>query len=64
MGRKPDSPQFVAGVRIEPEVSEPMAKPTRPAAVAAAEPIEDPPLQWSRFQGVRPGPVKLASGLL
>ena len=51
-------------MRIEPEVSEPIAKGTRPAATAAPGPLEEPPLQWSGFHGVRPGPVKLASGLL
>ena len=35
MGRRPASPQAVAGFRIEPEVSEPRAKPTRPAAIVA-----------------------------
>ena len=64
MGRRPVTPQKAAGVRIEPDVSLPIAKGTRPAATAAAEPLEEPPLQWSGFQGVRPGPVKLASGLL
>ncbi len=57
MGRSPDSPQNVAGVRIEPLVSEPMAKGTRPAAVAAPDPLEEPPLQYAAFQGERPGPV-------
>jgi len=64
VGRRPDTPENDAGVRMEPDVSEPMAKATRPAPVAAADPLELPPLQWAGFQGDRPGPVKLASGLL
>src|SRR5688500_7097554 len=64
VGRSPERPLNDAGVRMEPEVSEPIEKPTSPAAVAAPEPLEEPPLQYAVFQGVRPGPVKLASGLL
>src|SRR5206468_2251287 len=45
VGRRPESPQFVDGVMMEPEVSEPMAKATRPAAVEAPAPLELPPLQ-------------------
>ena len=45
MGRRPVTPQKAAGVRIEPDVSLPIAKGTRPAATAAAGPLEDPPLQ-------------------
>ena len=33
------------GPRIEPEVSEPMASGTRPAATAAPEPLEEPPVK-------------------
>src|SRR5262245_41432122 len=42
VGRKPLTPQYAEGVRIEPEVSEPMAKGTRPAATAAPGPLDDP----------------------
>src|SRR2546425_12515634 len=45
VGRRPVTPQYAAGVRIEPEVSDPMAKGTRPAATAAPGPADDPPLQ-------------------
>ena len=38
---------------MEPEVSEPMAKATRPAAVAAPGPAEDPDAPAAIFQGVR-----------
>ena len=36
---------------MEPSVSVPMAKPTRPAAVAEAEPADEPLLPWVGFQG-------------
>lgn len=35
-------PQRVAGETIEPLVSEPMAKPTKPAATVAAGPADEP----------------------
>jgi len=54
-------PHAVDGKRIDPEVSEPIAKPTRPAATAIPEPLDDPPLQYCGFHGVRPGPVNDAS---
>ena len=57
----PTTPQRVAGERMEPPVSVPMAKPTRPAADAAAEPAEEPLEPWLGSQGllVRP-PNQLA----
>ena len=42
VGRSPVTPQRVEGEEIEPSVSEPTAKPTQPAAVALAEPADDP----------------------
>ena len=39
----PEIPQKAAGCLIEPPVSEPVAKGTNPAAIAAAEPPEEPP---------------------
>src|SRR5207245_9107557 len=57
VGRRPVTPQYAAGVRIEPEVSDPMAKGTSPAATAAPGPAAAPPLQQSGFHGVLPGPV-------
>ena len=48
-------------MRIEPTVSEPIANGTAPAPTADPEPLEEPPLQASVFQGFRPGPVKAAS---
>ena len=42
VGRRPVVPQRVLGETIEPHVSVPIAKPTNPAAVAEAEPADDP----------------------
>ena len=47
---------------MEPEVSEPIAKGTRPAATAAADPLEDPPDQRVRSHGLSPGPISEARG--
>src|SRR3989442_6114036 len=60
VGRRPVMPQYAAGVRIDPEVSEPMANGTSPAATADPGPEDDPPLQYSTLHGVFPGPVKEA----
>ena len=57
MGRRAVTPQYEAGVTMDPEVSDPMAKGTSPAATAAAEPLEDPPDQRVRSHGFSPGPV-------
>src|SRR5689334_3802260 len=62
VGRSPVTPQNALGVRIEPDVSDPSANVTRPAAVAAPDPLDDPPDQCSRFQGLSPGPVSDADG--
>jgi hypothetical protein len=55
-------PQLAAGERMEPQVSEPRAKGTSPPATAEPEPLEEPPLHRSGFQGVMPGPVNEACG--
>src|SRR5437867_11745756 len=47
----PTTPQKVAGFRIEPDVSPPVATVTRPAASAAADPLLDPPGVRERFHG-------------
>src|SRR5204863_4251908 len=47
----PTPPQQVAGFRIEPDVSPPVATVTRPAASAAADPLLDPPGVRDRFHG-------------
>ncbi len=64
VGRRPVTPQNAAGVRIEPDVSEPIANGTRPAATAAPGPLELPPLQYFGFHGLRPGPLNAASAWL
>ena len=55
VGMRPTIPQCDAGPRMEPPVSEPSAIGSRPAATAAPEPVEDPPVKWARFQGLRAG---------
>ena len=54
------TPQNEAGVTIEPEVSEPIANGTSPAATAAAGPLEEPPAQRVGSHGFSPGPVREA----
>ena len=41
---------------------DPIAKGTAPAPTADPEPLDEPPLQASTFQGFSPGPVKAAFG--
>src|SRR5262245_8696535 len=52
VGFIPTTPQKVAGLRIEPDVSPPVATVTRPAASAAADPLLDPPGVRDRFHGL------------
>ena len=54
-GLMPNSPQALAGMRIEPPPSLPCAKGTSPAATAAAAPPLDPPADRERSHGVRAG---------
>src|SRR5262249_12181495 len=56
VGRRPTTPQRTDGDRIDPPVSLPIAKPTRPAAVAAPDPADDPLEPSEGFHGlfVRP----------
>src|SRR5215211_1857028 len=61
VGRRPVMPQNAAGYWIEPQVSEPMAKGTSPAATAAPGPLDDPPDHRLGSHGVRPGPEKVAN---
>ena len=42
VGRNPVTPQRIAGLTIDPSVSEPIAKPANPALTALAEPALDP----------------------
>src|SRR5262245_7343271 len=48
-------PHRPAGPRIEPPVSDPRLTGTRPAASAAPEPDEEPPVKCAAFQGLRAG---------
>jgi len=61
VGRSPVTPQRVHGETMEPHVSVPMAKPTRPAAVAEAEPADEPLEPSFRFQGLRVWPPNQTS---
>src|SRR5687767_10834187 len=56
VGRKPAIPLRSAGCTIEPPVSEPMANPTSPAAVAAPDPADDPDASSFKFHGFRVRP--------
>jgi hypothetical protein len=56
VGRSPVTPQNAAGVMIDPDVSDPSANATVPAAVAAADPLDDPPDHRDLSQGFSPGP--------
>src|SRR5512147_2374027 len=56
VGRSPVTPQKAAGYWMEPQVSDPIANGTRPAATAAPGPLDEPPDQRVGSQGVRPGP--------
>ena len=58
----PVSPQNADGHRIDPHVSVPSANGTMPAATAAPEPDDEPPVQRVRSHGLRPGPVTDAAG--
>ena len=48
-------PEKLAGWRIDPPVSVPVAAGTRRAATAAAEPPDEPPGTRAVFQGLRTG---------
>src|SRR3954452_15901733 len=54
-GFTPNSPQQLAGIRMDPPPSEPWATGTRPAATAAAAPPEEPPAIRVRSHGVTAG---------
>src|SRR5262245_10792823 len=64
VGRTPLMPQKLAGQMMEPQVSEPSAKATRPAATDAPEPDDDPQLHFPVSHGLRVAPVKEAQGTL
>ncbi len=52
-------PQKLAGMRIEPAWSPPIAIGTSPAATSAALPDDEPPVVKPRFLGLCTGPVEL-----
>src|SRR5262245_42711350 len=56
VGRMPVIPFRLDGPMIDPPVSEPIEKPTNPAAVADPGPADDPDASWSVFHGVRVRP--------
>ena len=58
----PVTPVSAAGWRIEPPVSVPVVKGASRAATAAAEPPEEPPGTFFKFQGFFTGPKKLNDG--
>jgi hypothetical protein len=55
------TPQYALGVRIDPEVSEPSANVTSPAATAAPGPLEEPPAHRERSHGFNVAPVSDAA---
>ncbi len=55
VGLMPAMPQSDAGARIDPPVSVPNAAGTMPAATAAPEPLNEPPVKCSRCHGLRAG---------
>ncbi len=56
LGLKPTQPQKLAGRRIEPNTWVPSPADTMPAAVAAAEPLDEPPGVQRVSHGLRVGP--------
>src|SRR4051812_33881877 len=61
VGLMPKTPQKLAGCRMEPPPSPPVAMGPMPQATAAAEPPLDPAAVRSRFQGLRVGPKRRLS---
>ena len=51
VGFIPARPQAAAGSRTDPPVSEPSAPNARPAATAAPDPDDEPPVMCSTFHG-------------
>src|SRR5258708_32877267 len=52
VGLSPVMPQYAAGMRMEPPVSVPMATGIIPAATAAPDPDDDPPVVRVRSHGL------------
>src|SRR5688572_7495913 len=55
VGIRPARPQYADGPRMEPPVSDPSDAGTKPAASAAPDPLEEPPVKWSSRHGLRDG---------
>ena len=55
VGLRPNRPQTLAGMRIDPPPSLPWAAGASPAATAAPAPPLDPPADLDRSHGVRAG---------
>ena len=60
-GFSPTPPQKLAGMRIDPAMSDPCAIGTRPAATAAMPPPVDPPAEYPDFHGVEVLPCSALS---
>src|SRR3954449_4319011 len=61
VGLRPTRPHSLAGTRIEPPPSLACAIGTRPAATAAADPPEEPPVECPGFHGLRAGGLQAGS---
>src|SRR5687768_17260852 len=61
VGRNPVTEQRIHGDTMLPSVSLPIAKPTRPAATAEAEPADDPLEPCLGFHGLRVMPPNHSS---
>ena len=55
-GLNPTTPQQEAGIRIEPPISEPLARLDVQLANDAAAPPDEPPTSNAKFQGLRVTP--------
>ena len=55
VGLSPTSPHSLAGMRMEPPPSLACATATMPAATAAADPPDEPPVEWPGSHGLRAG---------
>ena len=64
VGRKPETPQLLAGDNIEPHVSEPIENGTSPVPTADPEPLDEPPAHVFLSHGLLQGPVSEAFGCL
>src|ERR1017187_8340932 len=55
VGLRPTTPHSLAGMRIDPPPSEACATGPITPATAAADPPEEPPVEWPGCQGLRAG---------